>query len=99
VFVNIDRAGTRLTHLAERAVMTPQAMGELVDDLVARGYVERAPDPTDGRAKLIMLTELGYEALQAAFDTITDIEAELARVLGPNELRRVQRSLRRLAEI
>jgi DNA-binding MarR family transcriptional regulator len=98
VFINIDRAGSRLTQLAERASMTPQAMGELVDDLVERGYVERVPDPADRRAKLILLTDLGWDALQAAFDTILDIEAELQAELGQNGLARLQRALRRIAE-
>jgi DNA-binding MarR family transcriptional regulator len=97
VFVNIDRAGSRLTNLAERAAMTPQAMGELVDDLAELGYVERVPDPADRRAKLIMLTDLGYETLQAAFDTILDIEAELLAELGAGGLAKLQRVLRRLA--
>ena len=97
VFVNIDRSGSRLTHLAERAAMSPQAMGELVDDLVARGYLERVPDPADRRAKLIVLTDLGFQALQAAFDTILDIEAELLAELGAGGLARLQRALRRLA--
>jgi DNA-binding MarR family transcriptional regulator len=99
VFVNIDREGTRLTHLAERAVMTPQAMGELVDDLVGRGYLTRVPDPTDRRAKLIELTDLGYEALQAAFDTIIAIETELEELLGRNGLLRFRTALRRIAKI
>jgi DNA-binding MarR family transcriptional regulator len=97
VFVNIDRAGSRLTHLAERAAMTPQAMGELVDDLAELGYVKRVADPADRRAKLIMLTDLGYDALQAAFDAIIDIEAELLSALGAGGLAKLQRVLRRLA--
>src|SRR5215510_11261870 len=39
VFVNLGRSGTRLTHLARRAGMTKQAMGQLVDDLERLGYV------------------------------------------------------------
>ena len=78
--------------------MSPQAMGELVDDLVRRGYVERVPDPADRRAKLIVLTDLGYDALQAAFDTILDIVAELVAELGASGLATMQRALRRLAE-
>ncbi len=97
VFVNIDRAGSRLTRLAERAAMTPQAMGELVDDLQELGYVERVPDPADRRAKLIVLTDLGYDALQAAFDTILDIEAELLAELGAAGVRKMHRALRRLS--
>ena len=44
------------------AGMTKQSVGEIVDDLVALGYVERIPDPADRRAKLICLTERGEEA-------------------------------------
>jgi len=65
VFVSIDRAGSRLTHLAERAAMTPQAMGELVDDLERDGYVRRTPHPTDRRAKLIVLTAKGARCVDA----------------------------------
>ncbi len=95
--MNIDRDGSRLTQLAERAAMTPQAMGELVDDLASLGYVERVADPADRRAKLIMLTDRGYDTLQAAFDTILDIEAELLAGLGAGGLAKLQRVLRRLA--
>jgi DNA-binding MarR family transcriptional regulator len=42
--------------------MSPQAMGELVDELVEMEYVVRRPDPTDGRAKLIVLNEEGQSA-------------------------------------
>ena len=49
VFAQIDPAGSRLTQLAARANMTPQAMGELVDELEELGYVVRRPDPTDRR--------------------------------------------------
>ena len=59
VFGNIDSEGTRLTTLADRAAMTAQAMGELVDDLVAKGYLTRVADPSDRRAKLTALTDRG----------------------------------------
>src|SRR2546430_13380949 len=48
-FVRADE-GMRLTDLARFAGMTKQSVGEMVDDLVERGYVERVPDPEDGRA-------------------------------------------------
>jgi DNA-binding MarR family transcriptional regulator len=37
--------GLRLTDIAARAGMAPQSMGELVDDLVSKGYLERREDP------------------------------------------------------
>ena len=59
MFGNIDPEGSRLTELAERARMTKQSVGEVATDLEQRGYVERVPDPADGRAKIIRLTERG----------------------------------------
>jgi DNA-binding MarR family transcriptional regulator len=72
--------------------MTPQAMGELVDELEELGYVERRPDPTDRRAKLIVLTHRGQECIAAGIATIQDIEARIDEILGPRghaELRRL----------
>src|SRR6266498_3789818 len=62
VFGTIDPQGSRLTDLAQRANMTKQSVGEATSDLEQRGYVERVPDPDDGRAKIIRLTERGREA-------------------------------------
>src|SRR5215203_2348203 len=64
VFRFVRDDGLRLTELAERANMTKQSVGEIVDDLVVRGYVERVPDQNDRRAKRICLTNRG-EAAQA----------------------------------
>ena len=94
VFVHIELDGIRLTELAARASMTPQAMGELVDDLQRLGYVERVPDPSDGRAKLIVLTDHGLDTLQAGLDTISTIEANLADLLGPRRLKELRGGLR-----
>jgi DNA-binding MarR family transcriptional regulator len=96
VFAHIDLDGTRLTDLANRANMTPQAMGELVDDLERLGYVRRVPDPGDRRAKLIVPTEVGYGCLQAAFDTIRDIEGQLEDLVGARKLADLRRMLIRI---
>ena len=41
--------------------MTKQSMAQLVAHLERHGYVERIPDPADGRAKLVRATERGRE--------------------------------------
>lgn len=74
VFYNLDPDGTRLTELAARAGMTHQSMSELVAALVQLGYVERRPDPHDGRARLVCLTRRGHDAVRHAKTEITDIE-------------------------
>ncbi|QLY34450.1 winged helix-turn-helix transcriptional regulator [Nocardia huaxiensis] len=82
VFRHLDPAGSRITALAEAAGMTQQSMGELVTHLEGCGYVERQVDPADKRARLVMLTERGREALVVAAAGVADIERRLSRALG-----------------
>lgn len=96
VFAQIRREGSRLTDLARGANMTPQSMSELVSELVDLGYVERRPDPTDGRAKLIVLTARGQACIDAAETTIEDLEAGITKVLGPAGHRRLREMLLKL---
>ena len=79
----IKADGSRLTELAAQARMTLPAMSELVDDLQRLGIVERRPDPRDGRAKLICLTDAGWEAMRTARRSIAEIEAGYAALVGP----------------
>jgi DNA-binding MarR family transcriptional regulator len=74
--------GSRLTELAERAMMTKQTVGEVVSDLVQLGYVERVPDPDDGRAKIIRLTPKGSEAYAAGRRLIDELERDWAERFG-----------------
>src|SRR5579859_7343846 len=64
IFIWCKPGGSRLTELAKRAGITKQSMGEMVDSLEQRGYVERIPDPTDARATLIRRTQRGWELTQ-----------------------------------
>ena len=82
VFGNIEPEGSRLTDLAERAHMTKQTVGEVATELERRGYLERAPDPSDGRAKIIRLTERGREAQALGREIIDEIEEEWAERFG-----------------
>jgi DNA-binding MarR family transcriptional regulator len=82
VFAHLDPDGTRPSELARRAGITKQAMGELVADLEARGYVGRDRDPDDGRASLVVPTERGRAVDRAADDAIERIEAAWSEQLG-----------------
>jgi DNA-binding MarR family transcriptional regulator len=74
VFENIDPGGTRLTVLASRAGVTHQAMAQLVCELEERGIVERVADPSDGRARLVRLTDEGRQRVRVALREIAEIE-------------------------
>ena len=86
VFRYIERGGgSRVTELAQEARMTKQSMGELVAYLERRGYVERLPDPRDGRAKIVVLAEAGQRWVEAAVERVGEIEDALAERMGGQE--------------
>jgi DNA-binding MarR family transcriptional regulator len=91
--------GTRLTALAEQAQVTKQTAGALVDQLVAAGYVERRPDPTDARARLVCMSDLGARVWAVAAAELDRVQDEWAAHLGAAQWTDLHRSLTRLREI
>ena len=71
-------------------------MGYLVDDLEALGYVERVPDPTDRRAKVVRLTARGRAVEETVRKVIQQIEADWAARLGQKEYQHLTHLLRAL---
>jgi DNA-binding MarR family transcriptional regulator len=89
----LDDPGTRVSVLAERAQMTKQSMAELVAHLEKLGYVERVPDPTDRRAKLVRATPKGRQLYVIAREVVAEIEAEWTRLLGTTKMRQLRKLL------
>ncbi len=86
VFRHVQGEGLRLTDIAERAKLTKQSVGEIVDDLVERGYAQRIPDPEDRRAKLICLTEKGEAAQLHGRRLFTKVEKRWAERYGAERI-------------
>jgi DNA-binding MarR family transcriptional regulator len=93
VFGNIAPQGSRLTDMAERARMTKQSVGEVTTDLERRGYLERLPDPADGRVKIIRLTDRGREAQRVGRQLIDEIERDWAKRYGEAEIAALRETL------
>lgn len=74
--------GSRLTELAQRAGMSKQAMGDLVDQCEAWGLVMREPDPKDARGRIVRFTPTGLDWLRAFRDAVTQAEAEFRQEVG-----------------
>lgn len=91
--------GTRLTELAEAAQVTKQTAGFLVDQLERAGYVERVPDPTDGRARLVRVTEKARRAVPVGETAIAEIEAEWEKHVGKRRMAQLRETLTMLREI
>ena len=79
---HLDLQGTRLTDLAQKAGMSKQAMGDLVDQCEAWGLVTREPDPRDARARLVQFTPTGLLWLQAFKDAVAQAEREFRQEVG-----------------
>jgi DNA-binding MarR family transcriptional regulator len=88
--------GLRSTELAAYARMTKQSMGYLVDHLSTGGYVERVPDPTDQRAKVVRLTDRGHLVSRTIQKTVREAEAAWADRIGQERMRHLREILQDL---
>ena len=98
LLANLDVGGTRITSLATRAGMTKQSMGQLVQDLERKGYVQRATDPSDERASIVTFTAAGWQFLRDAAAIKQEIEAEYRQALGDAGFAALVQGLTRLLE-
>lgn len=72
-FAALSGADKTTTGLAVSLGITKQAAAQLVEHLVDRGYLVRRPDPRDGRAQLLILTERGHACTAAAEQAAADV--------------------------
>jgi DNA-binding MarR family transcriptional regulator len=98
VFSYIGQHGARLTDIADAGGLTKQAVGYLVDHLEAHGYCERVADPADRRAKIVRLTDKGWEAVQVAEASLRRTERRWADEIGESRLRAIRRGLAAIAD-
>lgn len=75
--------GARPSELAERLQITKQSVNGLLRDLERAGYLIRTLDPTDGRARVIRLTERGEALLDVVTAAAHAAEEAIASLLGP----------------
>ena len=95
----IARDGSRLTDLAEQAQVTKQTASVLVAALEEKGLVERVPDPSDGRARLIRFTPMGLAASGQAREIVMGVEREWNEHLGPELAACLREALTRLRDL
>jgi DNA-binding MarR family transcriptional regulator len=99
VLQRVGPNGTRLTELAEQAQITKQTAGFLVDQLEKAGYVERVPDATDRRARLVRGAAKARAAKEVADAVVAEVEREWAAHLGARRMRQLREALTLLREI
>jgi DNA-binding MarR family transcriptional regulator len=98
IFQRIGPDGTRTVQLAEQARVTKQTASLLVQAMEEEGYVERRPDPTDARARLVTIAERGRAAQAVAAGVVAEVEDQWRRRLGARRYAALRRALAELHE-
>jgi DNA-binding MarR family transcriptional regulator len=98
VFDLLSHEGERVVDLAKRADTTKQAMGYLVAYLEERGYLERVPDPKDGRAQIVRRTVRGWDVTRLARHLIIKIQQDWAEKFGVERMEQVILLMRELVK-
>ncbi len=90
---HLSHEGIRPTELARRVGTSKQAIAPLVEELVAAGVIERAPDPSDGRAHRLRITARGREAMAHGLGVLGALAGELEPELGRERMERLHDDL------
>ena len=84
----LDRGGpTTPGALAKQEQISPQSMGATLGALEARGLIERAPDPADGRRAVMSITDAGRQLLRSRRTAkVQQLSRALSTEFTPGEL-------------
>lgn len=88
--------GMWASELAANARMTKPSIGYLIEHLEQHGYVERVPDPLDGRAQLVRLTPRGWELGKTTRRLVRHAEAQWAELIGKEQVEELRQRLQAL---
>lgn len=93
LMVFLDWEGSRISDIARAQDVTKNAVGQLVTELEDLGYVERVPDPVDGRAKIVRYTDQGRALLADAAAIAERLDAEIEAIVGAKRLAALRSTL------
>lgn len=93
----VSERGVRQQALADHALVSKQAIADIVDGLEVAGLVERTPDPHDGRAWLVRATRRGLQACAAMDEAMAQVERDIAHEIGVDRYSTFVDVLRELA--
>jgi DNA-binding MarR family transcriptional regulator len=84
------------TSLMRATLLSPSGMTKRLDRMEEAGLIERRPDPSDRRERLVRLTRRGKNLIDRAVETHVGNEARLLSVLTAAERRTLDRVLKKL---
>jgi DNA-binding MarR family transcriptional regulator/catechol 2,3-dioxygenase-like lactoylglutathione lyase family enzyme len=99
ILAGIDAAGGPRHDLPSELGVTKQAVSQVIDLLVNRGYLEREPDPDDRRRIRLELTDRGQDAVAAVLRGVEAVDRRLEEVVSPEQLSALRSVLSALTDI
>jgi DNA-binding MarR family transcriptional regulator len=99
ILAGIDAAGGPRHDLPSELGVTKQAVSQVIDLLVNRGYLEREPDPDDRRRVRLELTDRGEDAVAAVLRGVEAVDRQLEEVVSPEEVSALRSVLSALTDI
>ncbi|HUI04744.1 MAG TPA: MarR family transcriptional regulator [Acidimicrobiales bacterium] len=99
VLAGLDAAGGPRQNLPAELGVTKQAVSQVVDVLVTRGYLERRPDAGDRRRVVLELPARGRAAVDAAGRGIEAVDRRLETLVSPAQIEAMRSVLAALTEI
>jgi DNA-binding MarR family transcriptional regulator len=94
-----EEDGLRMGELARRARLAKQTMTTMVRLLERDGLVRREPDPGDGRANLVYLTERAQSFRPVAERVLQELDELVIRSLGADRARQLANDLKEVTDL
>lgn len=82
VMTNVVVGVQKPSQIARNLGVSRQSVHATINQMVAKGIVELADDPEDGRAKIVVLSETGLQMREDANQAMAQMVAELRRRIG-----------------
>ena len=99
ILAGVDATGGPRQDLPAGLGVTKQAVSQLIDTLVNRGYLVRGSDPGDRRRIVLDLTDRGRAAVEAAARAVDAVDRQLLERVSPDQVDAMRRALLALGEI
>lgn len=84
--LSIDAEGTPSTALGPKMGMESTSLSRMLNTMEEKGYIERRPNPEDGRGVLIFLTEQGKEKRDLSKKTVLEFNNGLHESISPEKI-------------
>ncbi len=91
--------GLNQTHLVDKTGIDRSTVADMIDRMVARGYIERRRDSGDQRVNTLWITDAGIAALEACVDAVLAVQDAILAPVPPEKRAALMEALALLADL